>query len=109
YQPLYVELVVAAEVALDAVVLFDRVADLAVVALVEVVALLVGRDAGFLEHDVRRLAAEAVDVRQRDLDALVTGKVDACDTSHVDLLALTLLVTRVAADDPDDAFAADHL
>ena len=37
---------VAAKIALDAVVRFDRVADLADVVLVEIVALLVGRDAG---------------------------------------------------------------
>src|SRR6476661_5773573 len=97
-QALDVELHVAAQIAFDAIVLLDRVADLADVVLVEIVALLVGRDAGFGEHDIRRVAADAVDVRECDLDALVAREVDACDASH--WLTLTLLVARVAADDP---------
>jgi hypothetical protein len=61
---------------------FDRITDAADVALVEIVALLVRRDSGFLEHDIRCVTAKAVDVRQRDLDALVSGEVDACNTGH---------------------------
>ena len=62
-----------------------------------------------LEDDVRRVTAEAIDVRECDLDALVAREVDACDTSHDFLLTLTLLVTRVGADDANDALALDDL
>jgi hypothetical protein len=55
------------------------------------------------------VTTEPEDVRECDLDALVTREVDACDTCHDFLLTLTLLVTRVAADDPDDALALDDL
>jgi hypothetical protein len=41
---------------------------------------------------------------------LVPGEVDACNAGHDVLpLALPLLVARVLADDPHDAFAPDHL
>jgi len=53
------------------------------------------------------VTAEAVDVRESDFNALVTRKVDACDTCHDFLLTLTLLVLRVAADDSNDALALD--
>jgi hypothetical protein len=60
-----------------------------------------------IEDDVRRLAAEAINVRESDLDALVTWEVDACDASHDCSLTLALLVARVAADDANDALALD--
>src|SRR4051812_44770643 len=77
------ELHIAAQIALDAEVSFDRIADLADVVLVEIVAALVTRDAGLGEHDVRRVAADAVDVRECDLDPLVAREVNACNASHV--------------------------
>src|ERR1041385_4438955 len=81
-QALDVELHVAAKIALDAVVLLDRVADPADVVLVEIVGALVERDAGFVQHDVRGLAAETVDVRERDIHPLVAREVDASDARH---------------------------
>ena len=104
------ELNVAAKITFNAVVAFDRVADLADVVLVEVVALLVGRDTRSIENDVGRVTAETVDVRECDLDALVAREVDAGDASH-DLVPLTLalLVARVGADDANDALALDDL
>src|SRR5213075_2986485 len=100
-QPLDGQLDVTTKIALDAIVRFDRVA---------VVALLVGRDAGRLQHDVRRVAAEAVDVRECDLDALVAREVDACDASHGCVpLTLTLLVLAVDTNDANHALALDGL
>src|SRR5439155_8661019 len=64
-------------------------------------------DAGCLAHALRRRAADAVDVGERDLQPLLAGDVDAGDTSHG--LPLPLLVPRVRADDLDPAVAADHL
>jgi hypothetical protein len=57
------------------------------------------------------VTAEAIDVRECDLDALVAREVDAGDASHdfVGPLTLALLVARVAADDADDALALDDL
>src|SRR3712207_7179999 len=55
---------------------------------------------------VARGAADAVDVGQPDLDALVQGDVDAGDSGH---LPLPLLVTGVLADHQDRAVAADDL
>src|SRR5262249_17805323 len=85
----------------------DRVADLANVRLVEIVALLVGRNAGRLQHDVRCVTADAVDVRECDLDALVAWEVDACDASHD--LTLPLLVLGLDADNANDALPLDEL
>src|SRR4051812_26547201 len=101
------ELDVAAEIAFDAVVLLDRIADLANVGLVEVVALLVGRDVGATEHHIRRVTAETVDVGECDLDPLVAREVDASNTSHD--LSLPLLVLGLDADNANDALALDHL
>src|SRR6185312_391185 len=97
------ELRVTTKIAFDAVVRFDRIANLANVRLVEVVALLVGRHAGLLEDDVRSVTAKAVDVRECDLDPLVAREVDAGDTSHG--LSLPLLVLGLGANDANDALA----
>src|SRR5438105_6162097 len=54
--------------------------------------------------------ADAVDVAERYVHALVSGKVDAGDSCHAFLLALPLLVARVlGADDGDPAPPGDHL
>src|SRR5262245_9373319 len=82
HQALDAELHVAAKIALDPEVRLDRVADLADVVLVEIVGALVARDARVGEHDLSRVATDAVDVRQRNFDPLVAGEVDACDSSH---------------------------
>src|SRR5262249_1523535 len=73
----------------------------------EIVGLLGRRNARGLEHESCRVTAEAVDVRECDLDALVAREVDACDTSHG--LTLPLLVSGIAADHAHDALALDDL
>src|SRR6185295_753298 len=94
HEALDAELDIAAQVALDAEVRLDRVADPADVILVEVIAPLVGRDAGLFEHGVRPVAAEPVDVRECDLDALVAREVDACDACHVLVVLVGWLGTQ---------------
>ena len=42
----------------------------------------VGIDPGRLDDVVGNVASNAVDIRQGDLDSLLTGKVDACDSCH---------------------------
>jgi hypothetical protein len=85
HQPLDVELRVAPEVTLDAVVGLDRVADLPDGVLVEGVGALVGRDTRVAQDDVGRVPAETNDLRESDLDPLVAGEVDTSDAGHVRL------------------------
>src|SRR4029077_10292729 len=57
------------------------------------------------------VTADAVDIRERDLESLLARDVDAGDTGHRDasFLTLPLLVARVLADHPDRAMPADDL
>src|SRR4029453_14851698 len=64
---------------------------------------------GFLEDVVRLRAADAVDVRQADLDPLVERQIHSRDSRHVCPLTLSLLVLGDRADDPDDAVSPDDL
>jgi hypothetical protein len=53
---------------------------------------------------------DAKNIRERDLDALGNGQIDTCDACHAYSLTLALFVLGVLlADDPVDAFTADHL
>jgi hypothetical protein len=80
-QPLDVLGTVAAEVALDGVVV-DLLAQLDDLVVGEVADAAVGIHAGLVQDPVRGRAADAVDVGQADLGALVQGDVDAGDTRH---------------------------
>src|SRR5262245_5868334 len=108
-QPLDVLADFAAEVAFDRVLLVDELAD--------AVHLFVGKVARLRRRihlrdgndAARGRAADAVDVAQRDVDALVARDVDSGDACHVFLLALPMLVLRDLADDADDAIALDDL
>src|SRR5262249_16539501 len=74
----------------------------------EVAHLGVAVDAELVQHLLRRRLADAEDVGEADLDALLARDVDACDTSHlVDHLSLPLLVSGVRADDQHVAVPAD--
>jgi hypothetical protein len=64
-QALDVELHVAAQIAFDAEVRFDRVTDLADVVLVEIVGPLVRRDSRRGQDDVRRVTTEAINISMR--------------------------------------------
>jgi hypothetical protein len=64
----------------------------------------------------RPVSADAENVRQSDSDVLVRRNVDASDTCHASMVpvlsrasALPLLVTRILANDADDAATADDL
>ena len=43
----------------------------------------VGIDAGRFDDVVGDITADAVDIRQGDLDSLLTGQIDTCDTCHL--------------------------
>ena len=100
----------AAQVTFDLEVLVDEAAQLRDFFLGEVAHTRVARHPGLVAHQLRGGAADAVDVRERDLEPLLAGNVDAGDTCHTKSpSALTLLVTRVRADDAHRAVPADHL
>src|SRR4029078_1193856 len=71
----------------------------------------VGLNTGRAQDTTRSRIADAVDVRERGLDPLLSGKIDACYSCDANLLLLlTLLVPRIAlADHADHAFATHHL
>src|SRR5262245_65318246 len=82
HQPLDVHRDFLAEVAFHAPLLLDDAADLPHVVLGQILHADVGADPGVLEDAVGADAADAVDVRESDLDALRTRKINACDTCH---------------------------
>src|SRR5699024_11829344 len=76
----------------------------------------VGVDAGGGADVGRGLAANPVDIGKSNLDSLVSGQVNAGNTSHTYTsmvlpapLALALLVLGVVTDDHDLALALDNL
>src|SRR5919198_5383700 len=88
---------VAAQIAFHLDVLVDVVAELRDLVLGEVANLRVGIEAERCSDPARRRLADAVDVRQPDLEPLLVGEIDACDACH--WLTLPLLVSRIGADD----------
>src|SRR3954463_279236 len=111
HQALDVLRALAAQVTLDHVVTVDDVAQLRHLVVREVPDLAVRLDPELGEDLVRGRPADAVDVRQADLDALVEGDVDAGDASHCLRApsALPLLVAGVLADHKHPPVAADDL
>src|SRR5712691_3702150 len=106
HQPLDVHGDVLAEVAFDVAFLVDDLGDAAGFFLGEVLYADARVDPGLAEDLVRAAHADPVDVGQRDLHPLRAGQVHACDTCH---LSLPLLVLLIRADDADHALAAHHL
>src|SRR6185503_4351105 len=82
HQPLDVHRDLLAEIALDAALVLDHLADLADVVLGEILDPEVGADPGVLEDRVRPHPADAVDVGEPDLDALGAREINACDSRH---------------------------
>src|SRR4051812_30694100 len=74
-----------AEVTLDLVLRLDRVAELDELGVTQLVDPQVGADAGVGEELLGGGAADAVDVGERDLDALVAREVDTNEACHVGL------------------------
>src|SRR5262249_45598810 len=100
----------AAQVTFDLQVLVDVRAQPRDFLFSEVTHARVRRDGRRFGHLLRGVAADAVDVGERDLEPLLAGDVDAGDTSHEPSpLTLALLVTRVVADDAHRTMPADHL
>jgi hypothetical protein len=111
HQALDVQLNFALEIAFDAVLGLEEIADTLDLGLREFLGLLLRRDIRALADLARERTANAVEVRERVSDLLVTGEVDACNTSHdvSSFSALALLVARVLTDDTNDAFSSNDL
>ena len=86
HEPLDVLGGLLAEIALDLVLVLDRLADPGYLVLGEVLDARVPVDLGGLQDLSGARPADAEDVGQADFDALVRGKVDTCDTSHCEFL-----------------------
>src|ERR1041385_458193 len=82
HEALDVHGVLAAERALHLVLALDERAQLAGVLVRERLHARVRAHARLLQQPLRRGGADAVDVGERDLDALFGGEIDACDTCH---------------------------
>src|SRR5665647_1679209 len=108
HEPLDVLRALAPQIALDRDVAGDRVAQPHDLFFGEVADLGVGVDAHYGQDLVGRGPADAVDVREPDLDPLLRRDVDACDTCHADL-PLPLTMPRIRADHLDRAMTADDL
>src|SRR6267143_695910 len=108
HQALDVQAHLAAEVALDLVVLVEALADAVDLVVGQVLGPLGRIDLGQGTDLPRAGVADPVQVRERDLDLLLAGKVDSGKACHS--LSLPLLVARIrGADHAHHALAADHL
>ena len=96
---------VTAQVAFDLEVLVDVLPQLRDLVVGEVANLRVRVEAERGRDLARRRLADAVDVRQPDLEPLLVREVHSCDACH---LTLPLLVSRVGADDHGLAVPLDH-
>ena len=101
----------ATKIALDEVLAIDSVTKLRDLILGQVLDTSRGVNAGLGAQLGGGGTADAVDVSQADLDALLARQVDAKNTGHSlsPLLALALLVARVLAHDKNLAMATDNL
>src|SRR4051794_33425652 len=82
HQPLDVHRGLAPEVALDLVVLVDRLADVADFLVGQVLDPFLARDSELGDDVLGRGAADSVDIGERDFHALVGGDVPPGNTSH---------------------------
>jgi hypothetical protein len=98
----------SAQGAFDAKVLLDRLPKLVGISIGEIANALLGVDASRLENSSRQSAPDPEDVRQADLDLLLTREIHPSNTSHE--LTLLLLVLWIAlADDASHALSFDDL
>src|SRR5262249_7172467 len=90
HQAFDVERHLAPQVALDLVALVENRANSRDLVVRHGVRLLVSIDVRLGEYLTRRVPAHAVDVGERDLHALVSRKIDSCDSCHAFASSLSL-------------------
>jgi hypothetical protein len=91
--------------------MFDGLADVSDLGIRQFPGFGAGVNLGFLEHPDRAGVANAEYIGKGDLNSLVPGQIDPCDSGQffASLLTLALLVFRIFADHPHDPFTADNL
>ena len=96
--------------------ILDRVNDLGELLLIEVLGANSRVDAGADENRLRVDRADAVNVTERNINALLSRNIYTSNTSHYrnpsagcPLGTLTLFMARIGADDPDHALAPHDL
>src|SRR5215218_3129514 len=82
HQSLDVHRHLGAQRAFHLVITLDHAADLVHIGISEIANAKIGIDASLLHDLLRRMTANAVDVRQSDLDLFVAREIDASNTSH---------------------------
>jgi hypothetical protein len=96
------------KIALDHILaLLDRVNDLGELGFGQILGANARINAGNGEDVLRVGRADAVNVAERDVDALVRWNLNTNNACHK-MLALTLFVASIGADDTNDAFATHH-
>jgi len=105
---------------MDVLAVLNGVNDLRHLLFVQVLGANAWINPGFFQNDLRVGRADAVDVAQRNVDALLAGKfpLRLCvpykiilimlnEPQHLRVSSLTLFVARIRADDANDALALD--
>ncbi|CCB65768.1 protein of unknown function [Hyphomicrobium sp. MC1] len=91
HQALDVGLNFAAEIAFDRVIAVDGFTDLQDLSVGQLIDAALRRDAALLTNLFREFGANAMNITQRDFNALACRNVDACDAGHFSLLPLNLV------------------
>ena len=94
----------------DVLAVLDGVNDLRELLLGQILGANAGIDIGLRQNIARIGRTDAIDIAQRDVDALVGRNFNADDTSHklINGLALPLFMPRVGANHADHAFSANN-
>jgi hypothetical protein len=87
----------------------NHLADSTTFIVVQIITALIQRNLSGIENDARLVNTNSVDIGERNFHALISGKIDACDTSHyrTSRLPLPLVVAAVIANNPHDATSTD--
>ena len=96
-----------AKIAFHVEVLFHVITDTRDFIFGQLVSFLIGVDVNRFQNRIGTAAANPKNIGQTDFDTFVTGEIDPCNSSHVDL-PLSLFVPRIRAIYTDDAAASKY-
>jgi hypothetical protein len=90
---------------------FDDFADSATFVVVEIVAAFIRGNLYRIQNYFGLVFTDSIDVSERNFHALISGKVDACNTSHdrSSRLTLPLVMAAVITNNPNDSSSPNHL